>query len=53
MQLQDLSYTLNNELIDIDLSFYKDIKVSLEVFGRWHVLLLQCLNKDVGCTLFI
>lgn len=28
------------------------IKVSLEVFGRWHVL-LRCLNKDVGCTLFI
>ena len=37
MQLQDLSYTLNNELINIDLSSYKDIKVSLEVFSLENV----------------
>ena len=37
MQLQDLSYTLNNELINIDLSLIKDIKVSLEVFSLENV----------------
>ena len=37
MQLQDLSYKLNNELINIDLSLYKDIKVSIEVFSLENV----------------
>lgn len=37
MQLQDLSYKLNNELIKTDLSSYKDIKVSLEVFSLENV----------------
>ena len=41
MQLQDLSYKLNNELINIDLSLYKDIKVSIEVFSLENVYTVQ------------
>lgn len=37
MQLQDLSYLLNNEHIDTELSLYKDIKVSMEVFSLENV----------------
>ena len=37
MQLQDLSYQLNNELINTDLSFVKDIKISIEVFSLENV----------------
>ena len=37
MQLQDLSYPLNNEKINTELSLYKDIKVSIEVFSLENV----------------
>ena len=37
MQIQDLSYVLNNELINVDLKSHKGIKVSLEVFSLENV----------------
>ena len=37
MQLQNLSYQLNNELINTDFSFIKDIKISIEVFSLENV----------------
>ena len=46
MQLQDLSYQLNNELIGVDFNGYQNIKVSLEVFSLENVYTIPAYQRD-------
>lgn len=45
MQLQDLSYILNNQKIKTKLPYYQNIKVSLEIFSLENVYTIPSFNK--------
>lgn len=48
MQIQDLSYRLNNELINIQSGDFEDIKVSLEVFSLENVYTIPKYQLNNG-----